>query len=144
MKKAWVENNVIRDICQGDPAECYHPDVAIHYATDVPDTAENGWILVDGTWEAPPVGTPFEPVTIYPSVSPVEFQLLFTSAERVAIKAARATDPIIDDFMDIVEHPKLTFVNLNLASTQSALDYFISLNILTSDRKAAILTGVIQ
>jgi hypothetical protein len=46
MKKAWIENSVIRDIAQGNPAEIYHPDIAAFYSVDVPDDAENGdgWV----------------------------------------------------------------------------------------------------
>ena len=50
MKKAWIENNKVRDIAQGNPAEIYHPDIAIHYSTDVPDDVENGASLVNGSW----------------------------------------------------------------------------------------------
>ena len=49
MKYAWIENDKIRDICQGgNPAECYHPDVAVFYDTQVPDDAVNGDGWVDG------------------------------------------------------------------------------------------------
>jgi len=46
MKKAWIENSVIRDIAQGNPAQIYHPDIAAFYNVDVPDEAENGdgWV----------------------------------------------------------------------------------------------------
>lgn len=46
MKLAWIENDSIRDICPGDPATHYHPDVAVFYDTQVPDDAVNGdgWI----------------------------------------------------------------------------------------------------
>jgi hypothetical protein len=50
MKKAWIENNKVRDIAQGNPAEIYHPDIAAHYDTDVPDDIENGASLINGTW----------------------------------------------------------------------------------------------
>jgi hypothetical protein len=50
MKKAWIENNKVRDIAQGNPAETYHPEIAAHYDTDVPDDIENGASLVNGTW----------------------------------------------------------------------------------------------
>ena len=46
MKHAWIENNRVRDVCHGDPALCYHPDIASFYNTEVPDDAVNG----DG-WE---------------------------------------------------------------------------------------------
>ena len=56
MKKAWIENNKVRDIAQGNPAEIYHPDIAAHYNTDIPDDIEAGASLIDGVWvnlEAP-------------------------------------------------------------------------------------------
>lgn len=59
MKKAWIENNKVRDIAQGNPAEIYHPDIAAHYNTDIPDDIENGASLVNGVWvniEAPTAG----------------------------------------------------------------------------------------
>lgn len=44
--KAWIENNIIRDIAHSEPFEIYHPEVAVFYDTEVPDDAENGdsWI----------------------------------------------------------------------------------------------------
>ena len=146
MRKAWIENDRIRDIAQGNPDELYHPDVAKFYTADVPDDAANGdgW---DGTTPIKPViPEPVEPPapTVVPSkVSPVEFKLLFTPQERVAIKAARATDQVIDDFYDIVEDPRLTFVDLGLQSTQDALSYMVAQGLLTEDRRSEILAGVV-
>ena len=61
MKHAWIENGKVRDICQGgDPAEHYHPDVAMYYTTQVPDDAANGDGWVDGVLVKP------EPVVITP------------------------------------------------------------------------------
>jgi len=50
MKKAWIENNKVRDIAQGNPAEIYHPEIAAHYNTDIPDDIEAGASLVNGVW----------------------------------------------------------------------------------------------
>ena len=145
MRKAWIENNRIRDIAPGDPADLYHPDVAKFYDTSVPDNAENGWTLENGIWTAPPAPEQLpEPIPVpteAPKVSPVEFKLLFTSAERVAIKAARQADPVIDDFYDIVEDPHLTYVDLGLQSTKDAIGYLQSKGLLTAERAAVILTG---
>ena len=85
---------------------------------------------------------PVAPVVAPPKVSPVEFMLLFTSQERVAIKAARSSDPIIDDFLDVIEDPRLTVVDLGLGSTVSAINYMVYAGKLTAERKAEILTGV--
>lgn len=145
MLYAWIENQVIRDVCHGIPAECYHPDVAVHYATQVPDDAVNGdgWVRGQLIKPAPTEPQPVATATP-PKVSPVEFILLFNSGERVSLKALRTTDPVLDDFFDVVEDPRLTVVDLSLTSTQDALDYMIAIGQLTAERKAEILTGTIQ
>jgi hypothetical protein len=53
MKYAWIENNRIRDIAPGNPAEFYHPDVAVFYNTEVPDDAANGDGWIDGVLVKP-------------------------------------------------------------------------------------------
>ena len=98
MKLAWIENDRIRDIAPGNPADLYHPDIAAFYDTEVPDDAQNGDGWVDGQLvkPEPPAPAPApEPTPVYPKVSPVEFKLLFTSQERVAIKAALWEAPLI-------------------------------------------------
>lgn len=147
MKKAWVENNRIRDIAAGNPADLFHPDIAALYDTDVPDTAVNGAELVGGEWVNPAPAEPPAPAPVpaaAPKVSPVEFMLLFTAAERVAIKAARATNPVIDDFLDIIDDPRLTYVDLGLVSTQEAVGYLAMEGLIAEARIQAILSGVVQ
>ena len=94
----------------------------------------------------PPV--PTEPVEIpdltFYIISPVQFKLLFTSEERVAIKSARTTDPVIDDFFDIIDDPRLSEVNLNLTSTIDALKYLVTKNLITEVRKNQILNNITQ
>ena len=79
----------------------------------------------------PPVPTePVEPTnTDFYIISPVQFKLLFTSEERLAIKSARTSDPVIDDFFDIIDDPRLSIVNLKLSSTSEALTYFVTKNL---------------
>lgn len=62
MKYAWIEADKIRDICYGDPAACYHPDVAKFYDTLVPDDAVNGDGWVNGTLVKPEPAPPAPPV----------------------------------------------------------------------------------
>lgn len=64
--RAWIENDRIRDVCHGNPAECYHPDIAKFYATEVPQGTINGAELVDGEWvnPQPPVYVP-QPDVLY-------------------------------------------------------------------------------
>lgn len=144
MKKAWIENDIIRDVAPGNPAECYHPAIAIHYDTDVPDDVLPGARLVDGAWVNPAPAENVVPEAIAPRVSPVEFKLLFSAPERVAIKAARATDPVIDDFYDVVEDTRLTHVDLGLQSTRDAIDYLIGKELVAPARREVILSGVLQ
>lgn len=145
MKHAWVEETVIRDLTSSNPFEIFNPEVAKFYDTEVPDGAEAGDMWVNGEIVKPtPPEPPPEPESPPPKVTPVEFKLLFTSAERVIIKTERAVDPVIDDFYDIVEDPRLTHVDLDLQSTKDALNYMASKNLLTPERVLEILQGVVK
>jgi hypothetical protein len=75
-------------------------------------------------------------------ISPVEFKLCFTPQERIAIKAARATDPVLEDAFDILDDPRLTFVDLTLASTQGLIDYCVAQGHVTDERAVQIKAGV--
>lgn len=152
MKKAWIENNVIRDIAQGNPAEIYHPDIAAHYSTNVPDDAENGdgWVnsaLVKRP--APVVPTPTPEAPKPPTVGPNHFKLLFTVQEGVTAKGLRATDPVLDYFWSIVDDPRTDVVDLALTSVQNAVEYTLTkvkaagVSVDVPARKAQILTGVL-
>lgn len=77
-------------------------------------------------------------------VSPVEFKLLFTSPERIAIKQLIETDQVIEDFFSIIDDPRLTCVDLGLNQTVDALSYLVQLDVITADRKAEILTGELK
>ena len=146
MKKARVINNVAVDVVVGDPAEFFHPNIATQFEL-VPDEVEAGWRRdpQTGAWLAPePVELQPETPTAFPKVSPVEFKLLFTAQERVAIKAERGNDPMIDDFFGIIEDPRLTYVDLGLQSTQDALGYLETKGFITYARRVQILAGKIQ
>ena len=58
MKYAWIENDKIRDVAPGNPAEFYHPAVAVFYNTQVPDNAVNGDGWVNGAVVKPEPPTP--------------------------------------------------------------------------------------
>lgn len=74
-------------------------------------------------------------------ISPVEFKLLFTPQERIALRAAKATDIVLQDFFDIAEDLRLTKIELTLSSTIAALDYMVSKGFLTAERAAKIKLG---
>lgn len=139
MQKAQIIDDVVVMLLRDKELFTSPQDIIDLCDTEVPD----GVTLFmkrneDGSWPIDPSGS-IEPKC--PIVSPVEFKLLFTSAERIAIKAARETDPIVEDFYSIVEDPRLTQVDLKLQSTQNAIDYLIAQNLVNADRKFSILNG---
>ena len=146
MKYTRITNSQAIDVRTESPEGFFTPDIAAQFQ-QVPDEVENGWILENGNWSAPVAQEPGpvpEPAITYAKVSPIEFKLLFTSTERVAIKSARTTDPVIDDFYDIVEDPRLTFVDLGLNSTQQALQYMAAQGLIAPERIEQILSNQLQ
>lgn len=139
-KQARIVNSVAVDVVTGDPAEFFHPDIAKDFVP-VPDQVESGWSVTAGKWSAPTPVEPTTPAPVYPKVSPVEFKMLFTSMERVAIRTARATDPTVDDFFDLVEDPRLSYVDLALPSVQGALHYLAATQLIADARIPEILSG---
>jgi hypothetical protein len=138
---ARVINNIAVDVST-DPTNHFHPTIAAEFIP-VPDEVQHGWVRTDGEWAAPAPTPQPEPEPTYPKVTPVEFKMLFASAERIAIKAARETDPVIDDYFDIVEDPRLQVVDLGLHSVQEGIHYLQTIGILTEDRVSQILAGTI-
>lgn len=141
---AKIIDNVAIDV-SANPTESFHPDVAAEFV-NVPDIVEYGWRLINGEWVAPEVVIVPE-VAIKPKeVDPITFKLLFTSAERVAAKALRATDPAIDDFWTILDDPRTRTVDMRIPSIQAIIEHTLTAcnveNV--ADRKAQILQGIIQ
>lgn len=144
-KFAWMDGVFIRDVCDGDPAELFHADIAKLFDTKVPQEAAPGDSFAGGVLtQSEPPSSPVPAVFVPPQVSPVQFKLLFTSAERIAIKSERSTDPVIDDFFDIVDDQRLTQVDLGLKSTRDALAYLVTKQLLKEERKLQIIAGELQ
>ena len=136
---ARIINGVAIDVST-DPENRFHPDIAKDFVP-VPDQVEIGWSVSAGKWSPPAPVEPTTPAPVYPKVSPVEFKMLFTIMERVAIRTARATDPTVDDFFDLVEDPRLSYVDLALPSVQGALHYLAATQLITDARIPEILSG---
>lgn len=145
MKYAWLQASIIRDICNGDPGSLFHPDIAALYDTEVPDEAMQGDTFEDGVLTPKPIPAPVavEPVApVPPKVSVIEYKMLFTSAERIAVKAS--VDPIIIDLQELMNDPRTTTVDLSLQSISDALDYMTAIGLIAVGRKAQILSGQIR
>lgn len=126
--------------------DCFHEGVASLFSPCPGNVTVGSTVDGAGNWTFAPDPNPAEvdmTMSEAPKVSPVQFKLLFTSPERVAIKAARTTDPMIDDFFDIVDDPRLTGVDLGLQSTKDAIAYLVVKNLLTQARASNVLAGVL-
>lgn len=75
--------------------------------------------------------------------TPPEFLLLMTLQERVAIRAARSTDPEVDDLLRMVEDPRLPFVELTNPSVIELVTHLTTPEppLLTLERAARVLAG---
>ena len=74
------------------------------------------------------------------------FLLLFTSAERIALRSSG--DTVVKDFLSLVDDPRTQRINLSLNAVQEAIFYLagqgpspMATPILTVARAEAILTG---
>lgn len=149
MKKyVRTENSLVVEVFERndgyEPVDCFTAEVANQFIA-APTVVHVGWRLINGEWLPPePVQLPELETSDAIRVSPVEFKLLFTPQERMTIKAARATDPVIDDFCDIVEDPRLTHVDLGLKSTKDALAYMVNSGLIAAERQGEILAGKMQ
>lgn len=149
MNYARIVDGIAVDVST-DPGQHFHQALACDFI-EVPDEVRPGWRLAGDEWQAPQdlEPEPLQEVT-YPAVGPIHFKMLFTVQERLAAKALRATDAMLDDFWGLVEDPRTDVVNLALQSVQAAVEYTLTavqakgIEVDVPARKAAILTGVLQ
>ena len=143
MKKfARIISDVAIDVCY-NPTELFHPVIASEFV-EVPDYIESGYSLKDGMWVAPviqpeDIELPTAPESI--KISPIDFKLLFTPVERVAVNEAKATDALINDFFSLIDDPRMTVIDLALQSTKDIIDHLVTVNILTPQRAEDILAN---
>lgn len=127
MKYAWIENDKIRDVCHGDPTECYHPDVANFYDTQVPDDAANGdgWVGGEIVKPEPPPPAPPPPRTWTAS----DFRNGMTLAEKVK--------------WDNDSAPEIVTVKAELpkeeTEAQGLVNFLVSTNVITAASAAKIM-----
>ena len=138
---ARIINEVAVDVST-DPINQFHPDIARDFEP-VPNEVRPGWVRKDGQWSAPAPAPQPEPEPTYPKVTPVQFKLLFTSPERVAIKAARATDPVVDDLWELVEDPRMEYVDFGLKSVRDSIGYLATAGLIAPERVAEIISGTL-
>ena len=79
---------------------------------------------------------PPAPVVVPRTLTRVQFMLLFTPAERIAIRAS--ADAGVVDWMLILNDPQFEGVDLRGKACSDALSYLVAKALLTADRQAAI------
>ena len=129
MKYAWIEDNKVRDICQGgDPMEHYHPDVASYYTTEVPDDAVNGDGWVNGVLVKPVIP---EPTPLPASWTADDVRKGLTLAERVKWD---------NDKSDEIKTAKMELAGINYrAKVQEVLNMLVASGDVSQDSADVIL-----
>lgn len=130
MKYAWIENDRIRDVCHGgDPAECYHPDVAKFYDTLVPDDAANGDGWINGQLVKPePPPPPPAPARTW---SASDVRSAMTLSERVKWD---------NDSMPEIVTAKLELQRpLEVDAVTEVLDLLVGAGVISDATKAKVL-----
>ena len=108
-----------------------------------PDPAPNKIELQEGDeldrgWTYVPGGTPrFKPPFVPPVWTAYQFLLRFTEAELTGIRAASINDPVTWRFLTLATAAQE--INSNDPTTVAGMDYLVSQNLLTPERKAEIL-----
>lgn len=57
MKYAYIENNIVREVVEGNPSILFSSAYAAQFI-EVPDEVMQGWLEADGVFTAPPVAPP--------------------------------------------------------------------------------------
>jgi hypothetical protein len=130
MKYAWIENEKIRDICQGgNPADCYVAEVAANYNTQVPDEAVNGDGWVNNTLVPTPPAPAPEPAPRTWNTESVRSGL--TLADKTAWD---------NDATPEIKTAKVEFQTpQELAYTTELLDYLVASQSISEASKTKIL-----
>lgn len=138
MKKfARMVDGMAIDVITGDPTEMFHPDIAKDFI-EVPSEVVHGSSLVKGKWQPPTI----EKIEVLPPplpVSPIQFKLLFTMGELLAIKASE--DPMVVTFFGLVDDPRLTEIRLDAATTKEAVNHFADIGLIEKNRVEEILSN---
>lgn len=139
---ARIIEAVAVDVVTQDPTALFHPEIAAQFEP-VPDNVERGWHRTGTVWAAPATAATPAAATIPRKtvVTPPEFLLLFTASERIAIRTARGSDPVVADWLAILEDPRLSEVDVSRPATLDGLAYLASKGLITQARAAEIALG---
>src|SRR5437879_6732494 len=72
------------------------------------------------------------------TISALAFKQRLTAAKRIAIETAAQADPIIADFLNLLDTSGAGLIELDNADTIAGVGYLVAQNILTADQAAAL------
>lgn len=129
-------NGVLADVTEINPAKIFLAEYAAQFI-EVPDDTVNGDIRdAKGKIQKRKIELPQE-VTLDKNVSEADFLGFLTRDERKAVKAARASDEDLDDFMTMLE--KRGVVNMSDADNQSDVKAFVAAKLISQASADKIL-----
>lgn len=108
-----------------------------------PSNVEGNWTYIDGEW-LEPVAPPEPPVPphVYATVTPAEFESLFTIDEVIGIEDS--TNRKVGLYWKRYTDRTLAKIDMNLQSVQDFIDLLITEGIVAAERREDILDGVAQ
>lgn len=104
--------------------------------TDRPDAVVGSTYDVETDTFTPPPPPPARPKQL----SRFEFMGLLTPQERIALKARRATDPILDDAFDLLD--MANHVEPSHPMIAQMLGYVQQIGVMSADRRAAFVAAM--
>ena len=125
MQYAIIENGTVTNMAVADI-----PLAANWIETD---TAGIGWTYADGVF-TPPVVVPPPPVRV---LSKVAYLKRFTQTERINIRAAAAVNPVVDDYVQLLN--LTNEVDLDDPDTVGGVNALEAAGLLSAGRAAEIL-----
>ena len=145
MKFARIVADHAVDVRTEAPEGFFTPEVVAEFV-EVPDQVENGWLLNDGIWSAPPPAPPpapepQPPAQLIPLIGPIAFQMLFKVDELIAIDAAKETNVAIRIFWKLLDDPRTDYVDRNLEPIQSMLQSLEAGGLIGAGRAQEIIHG---
>lgn len=121
---ALVQGGAVVSVVEQD----YQPQVAGHWVECT--SAGPGWCFDGASFTAPTTSAPR-------SITSYAFKMRMTQAERIAARTKAETDPVIYDFMDLL-NSKQDGVNLDSTPMVAGLAALVAAGVLTADRPAQI------
>lgn len=139
---ANIVNGVVVDLCECDPSELYHPDIAVQF-TDVPEDAEVGMERQDdGSFAHPAVEEIDEPdfeLAVVNKITRLQFMDRFAHDELTAIYNAAKADPSVEVFVDKLRIAEE--IDLDNLQLKAGLEALVAANLLEADRVVELLSA---